>query len=558
MTLIQMQCRGCHGKLVWHPDFGSIETCVYCFRLWGEEANLSREDNRVECYTPETFAMALDILEVTHRTTIESAITLALKAIEIASMLGVEELEMRAQLIHAEVMLRKGLLAEGGRILQKINGWALSHHPYILARSHRHLSTFFELLGDMPRTLEHALISIDHLPEDVLPRTRANHLMQLAFALANNGEIEKAKKCDQEILDIAAGINDIKLALKVLNNMAYTQYSLGDAEGATEFVERFRSLAKKYDVRLDPYFLDTIARVELLRGDYEGAERTLQVVIDRRLDDLLSEVTFLPVCFITAAQAQRLQGAYDRSQATLDAALRLCGEYGLTGIQVEIMQEKAELYAASGWYREAYEEFRSFHTESEKLRSKEREARAKVLQAVFETKEAKRAAEYYRNMALRDPLTNLYNRRYMDERVDELIRLSTASGEPFSLILLDLDHFKRINDTLSHEIGDTVLIHVAKILEAAAKEPKAAVRLGGEEFLVVLPDYDSKQALQFAEVLCHEIRSADWRPITGKLPVTASIGVSTFSEGLSRSRLLTLADNNLYQAKRAGRNRVAG
>nr|WP_255570865.1 GGDEF domain-containing protein [Cohnella sp. CFH 77786] len=222
------------------------------------------------------------------------------------------------------------------------------------------------------------------------------------------------------------------------------------------------------------------------------------------------------------------------------------------------MEEQAELYAASGRYREAYEEFRRFHAESEKLRSKEREARAKVLQAVFETEEAKRASEYYRNLAFRDPLTGLYNRRYIDMQVDEWIRLSVVSGAPLSIVLLDLDHFKQINDTLSHEIGDTVLIHVAKILEAAAEEPKAAARIGGEEFLIVLPGYDSKQALAYAEELCHTIRSMDWCPITGTLKVTASMGISTFSDGLSRSRLLTLADNNLYQAKRAGRNRVVG
>lgn len=467
MTLIQMHCNRCQGKLIWHPDFGSLETCVHCFRLWDDKSNLSREDNRVECYTPETFAMALDVLEGFYRPPIDSATASALKAAEIASMLGVEELEMRAQLIHAEVMIRKGLLAEGGRILQKIKSWAESHcHAYIQARCHRHLCNFFRSLGDMPRALEHVLHSCQLLPDDVLPQTRGNHLLLLGGILALNGEYDEAKRCFQETLDLVVETNQLRYALITLNNMAYAQYELGNAEEANEIIERLRQFGQKHGLRLNPRALDTIARVEILRGRYVESERTLQAVIDRRLDDQVDEFDVLPECFITFAVVQRLQGAYGRSQATLDEALRLCEEHGFTGYRANIMKEQAELYAATGRYREAYEEFRKFQTESEKLRSKEREARAKILQAVFETEEAKRTSEYYMKKRIEADEANRAKGQFL-ARMSHEIRtpLNAIIGLAYLLQKTELTPVQKDYMAKIHSSSQTLLGMVNDVLD---------------------------------------------------------------------------------------------
>ncbi|MBW5447356.1 response regulator [Cohnella sp. CFH 77786] len=467
MKLIQMQCKRCQVKLIWHPDFGYIETCVYCFQLWDEKPNLSREDNRVEFYTPETFAMALDVLEGLHRPNIDAAIISALKAAEIASMLGVEELEMRAQLIHAEVMIRKGLLSEGGRILQQIKAWAESHGcAYIQARCHRHLCSFFRSIGDMPRALEHMLQSCQLLPVNALPQTRGNHLLLLGAILALNGEYDEAKRRFQETLDLATETNQLKYALITLNNMAYAEYELGNAEEAAEIIERIRQFGQKYGLPLNPRILDTIARVQILQGRYEESERTLQIVIDRRLDDQVDELDMLPECFITFAAAQRLQGAYSRSQATLDEALRLCEEHGFTGYRVSIMEEQAELYAASGRYQEAYKELRKFHSESEKLRSKEREARAKILQAVFETEEAKRASEYYMKKRLEADEANRAKGQFL-ARMSHEIRtpLNAIIGLAYLLQKTELTHVQKDYLAKIHSSSQTLLGMVNDVLD---------------------------------------------------------------------------------------------
>jgi diguanylate cyclase (GGDEF)-like protein len=160
-------------------------------------------------------------------------------------------------------------------------------------------------------------------------------------------------------------------------------------------------------------------------------------------------------------------------------------------------------------------------------------------------------------MAHRDPLTGLHNRRYVNERLPALLGEASVRRAPLSVAILDLDHFKRINDTLSHSTGDAVLQQVARLLVEAATGPAVAARMGGEEFLLILPDVDAAEAARRCEQVRLRIRAHDWEPVAGALPVTASIGVTTVPDGRGTpSALLSRADRNLYAAKRAGRDRV--
>jgi diguanylate cyclase (GGDEF)-like protein len=179
------------------------------------------------------------------------------------------------------------------------------------------------------------------------------------------------------------------------------------------------------------------------------------------------------------------------------------------------------------------------------------------MQAVFEANEARRASEHFREMAHRDALTGLYNRRYVNERLPALLGEAAVNRTPISVAIADLDHFKRINDTLSHATGDTVLQHVGALLQEAASGPIIAARMGGEEFLLIFPGIDGEEATRRCDLLRLRIRTHGWQPVTGPLPVTTSIGVSTAPDGRATvPALLSQADRNLYAAKRAGRDRV--
>jgi diguanylate cyclase (GGDEF)-like protein len=157
------------------------------------------------------------------------------------------------------------------------------------------------------------------------------------------------------------------------------------------------------------------------------------------------------------------------------------------------------------------------------------------------------------DLATTDGLTRLSNRRtVMDFLASELRNLDN-SGAALSVILLDVDHFKRINDTAGHAVGDRVLRQMAQVLKAGVKAPSRAGRYGGEEFLIVLPGMDRQAAVEVAESLRAKVAST---PVQGvDWPVTASFGVASFA-GHTAHGLLATADLNLYRAKETGRNRV--
>lgn len=168
--------------------------------------------------------------------------------------------------------------------------------------------------------------------------------------------------------------------------------------------------------------------------------------------------------------------------------------------------------------------------------------------------------EALRNQSVRDPLTGLYNRRYLDECLVREVSRSERGGQPLSIVVLDADHFKRFNDTWGHDAGDEVLMSVAHLLMVQAREMDVACRLGGEEFLLLLPRTGHEEALGVAERIRVAAEQLKIRH-EGRLlePVTLSLGVATLPDHASGGQqLIKAADKALYRAKSEGRNRVAG
>ncbi len=155
-------------------------------------------------------------------------------------------------------------------------------------------------------------------------------------------------------------------------------------------------------------------------------------------------------------------------------------------------------------------------------------------------------------LATTDGLTGLLNHRSFQELLDGAIARADRSGEPLSLLLLDVDHFKRFNDDLGHQAGDAVLKGLASVLSRACREGDMIARYGGEEFVVVMPGLGADGAVDVAERLRLSIETAPWTD----RGVTASIGVATFVPADSKGELIRAADGALYRSKHSGRNRV--
>lgn len=159
----------------------------------------------------------------------------------------------------------------------------------------------------------------------------------------------------------------------------------------------------------------------------------------------------------------------------------------------------------------------------------------------------------FAQLSVTDPLTGLLNRRYIEERLDEEISRSSRSGEPISFLMLDVDEFKSYNDRFGHPAGDEALRIVGAILQQNLRGADVAVRYGGEEFSVLLPDTNVEEA----EAIAERIRSHVERTEFPKRKVTVSIGVaSRSSDDGEVADLVLAADKALFRAKKSGRNNV--
>ena len=244
----------------------------------------------------------------------------------------------------------------------------------------------------------------------------------------------------------------------------------------------------------------------------------------------------------------------EEAQLSLDRCMRLCEDRGFGLNRLEAMEEQARLYASHGDFEKAYQQHIAFHDADVTLRAAAREANSRTLQAVFETPEARFEGERFRELALRDALTGLRNRRYVDNELPIWITQAINENTPLAVGLLDVDHFKQVNDAHSHAIGDQVLVRLGQLLNDAVSKSGFTARMGGEEFLVVLPASDAGDQY---EALRKRVESYRWSQVAAGLAVTVSIGATRLRPGrMTQAALLGQADRHLYAAKSGGRNRV--
>jgi diguanylate cyclase (GGDEF)-like protein len=168
---------------------------------------------------------------------------------------------------------------------------------------------------------------------------------------------------------------------------------------------------------------------------------------------------------------------------------------------------------------------------------------------------ALRAADVYAHAAAVDPVTNLFNRRYFQVRLDEELQRSKRHQIPIALLLIDVDDFKVVNDSFGHLAGDVVLRDLGEILRGCVRVFDVCARFGGEEFVIIMPGGTKENAFRIAERIRRRVEA--YRPselALETLRITVSIGFSVSSAATAVSELLDLSDKALYAAKHAGKN----
>jgi diguanylate cyclase (GGDEF)-like protein len=354
-----------------------------------------------------------------------------------------------------------------------------------------------------------ALIGKFYLLRDAMPQEQAADSLRLARPFV------------EESVALARASGEVFFQVFALGNLGEILVHLGEAEPAALLLDEALALARPLGFEAQVWRMGcTQGELLLLQQQPQAAWDQLAQVLQAagQADQRTTHLRLHHAMWRAAAQMGRSADALHHLQAYLSleraravTQLRAQSDLFITRMEAEQMRQDAQRHRA----------------------------RASALEADVR----------------RDQLTGLGNRREMEARWPELIREARASGQPLSVAMLDLDHFKQVNDTHGHAVGDQVLVALASLLRAHTRGSDLVARMGGEEFLLVLPDTGAERAADVCERLRQRVAGHDWAALAPGLQVTLSIGLTT-SPPVDTQTLSLRADAALYRAKAAGRNRL--
>ncbi|MBR0565066.1 GGDEF domain-containing protein [Azoarcus sp. L1K30] len=344
-------------------------------------------------------------------------------------------------------------------------------------------------------------------------------------ALSEKSSASKSVTVPEEARALAHDVIEFLLAHalhpKPINYAVAYEYRMGGVPALNERIELHLQAGKALDDLLMREFHDEYLAREQFRS-LRGLGGNLQTLVNGLIDDI----------------SEAGQSASGFRSAVESNIARLEDENEEDGVAVGTIA--ADLLAAAV----------KVHASNEALRGR-------LEAADKEAHKLRDELERHRREAMSDPLTGLLNRRGMEYRLEEM----TGKGVPdeMAAVVIDIDHFKRINDTYGHAVGDVVIRHVAKVMRESVSGDDVTVRFGGEEFVILLPRRDLDEASVVAESIRKKVERLRLVRRQDKLaldPFTISLGVATRRRGEDIDGFLARADMALYAAKNSGRNRV--
>ncbi len=302
--------------------------------------------------------------------------------------------------------------------------------------------------------------------------------------------------------------------------------------------------------------LHSIGAIHFALGNFDQAMTFLQegLKLSRQNNSQLLELTYVS----EISRIHHIQGNLAQAEEELLLALQIAEKINsLTNISL-IHERLIEIYKGKQDYKSALNHFEAFHSAYKKIFNDKSDRRIKNLEILNQVEGSRKQAELYRQLAGTDSLTDLVNRRHFLEIAETAVQQVKINKNQLAIILLDIDHFKNVNDQYGHKIGDEVLTAVAASIKKSLRGGDVAGRYGGEEFVVLVSGASSDQCFMIGERICQAVAHQAIRIDHATVRVTVSLGLVSVDpdQVLALDELINRADQAMYMAKQQGRNRV--
>jgi len=432
------------------------------------------------------------------------------------------------------------------------------------------------------QALGHVLAALETARACGIPTAEFWALSRSAMVHEAMGDADRGLQLSRQALVLARTLDDPEVGFAALNNLADTclevarsQRALGADASLTlgEGLDHVRQAVEAAQIHGNTFY-ESIARTNLVsilieREEHPEAREQAYRALETARANGYRNLQVNNGAQIAAIV--RAQGDLDAATAMMDAQLVDPWAEDDLVLLTTLHQALFEMHKASGRFEEALEHYEKLHELTFRMTQQTAGVQAKMLINTLEIEQARHEAERATleaqvqrlradeldTQAQTDPLTQLPNRRALDRELPLMLAGAENSGQPLCVAMIDFDHFKRVNDLYGHGVGDEVLVAMAFLMRSVTREADLAVRMGGEEFLLVFADTPQDRAALACERLLASVRSFPWSSVRESLACTVSVGVAQWDRSESSAHWLARADSALYTAKRAGRDRVS-
>ncbi len=448
--------------------------------------------------------------------------------------------------------------------------------PLWTARLHGRISVCLTSIGDMAGAYKHLHLQLSAAAKCTSSSNKQEELFTVFHNMGRHffvrEDYARADRCYQRCYRYLTG-DDITTVL-LRQNHAETLARRGKLDIAAAEVEKSLRLSEQLSPnRAAVYAFGVKAWIQIAQGRISDAEHTLQSAIEYAVENDIPSAQLRMK--LAKLHLQEHQPA--RAQSDLQPVDAIISDKGDKHDRAHYHELMSQVLEAGENFKASLMHYKIFHKTQQEIRTSEKNSRMQAEKLIDRLEQVRRQStilkrenlelkdrvdryrslhEEARELSERDSLTGLYNRRMLESMAEDIIELTANATSSVTVAVVDLDHFKRINDTFGHQTGDMVLKDFAQLISTTFRSADCAARYGGEEFVLVMPHASEENAREALYRLRKLTAQHDWRGIDNRLTVTFSAGIATTNSKTTFQTLFRQADKALYYAKALGRNRI--